>query len=71
MQKKTLKHCLSSVSCQKKNWVELLIIDGYSTDRTMDIVRDFKESVDVIVSEVDKGITVRGIRASVWPQVNG
>lgn len=53
---KTLKCCLNSIVSQKKDQLELLIIDGYSTDRTMDIVREFAESIDVIVSEVDKGI---------------
>ena len=53
---KTLKRCLNSIVSQKKDQLELLIIDGCSTDRTMDIVREFAESIDVIVSEVDKGI---------------
>lgn len=53
---KTLKRCLDSIVSQKKDQLELLIIDGCSTDRTMDIVREFAESIDVVVSEVDKGI---------------
>ena len=48
---KTLKRCLNSIVSQKKDQLELLIIDGCSTDRTMDIVREFAESVDA-----DKGI---------------
>jgi len=53
---KTLKRCLNSIVSQKKDQLELLIIDGCSTDRTMDIVREFAESIDIIVSEVDEGI---------------
>ncbi len=36
--------------------VEYLIIDGGSTDGTMDIVNKYKDKIDVIVSEPDKGI---------------
>lgn len=54
---KTLKRCLNSIVSQKNDQLELLIIDGGSTDRTMDIVRDFADSIiDVVVSETDKGI---------------
>lgn len=53
---KTLERCLSSIVAQKKDQLELLIIDGCSTDRTMDIVRNFADSIDVVVSQTDKGI---------------
>lgn len=36
--------------------VEYLIIDGGSTDGTMDVVNRYKDKIDVIVSEPDKGI---------------
>ena len=36
--------------------LEYLIIDGGSTDGTMDIVNKYKDKIDVIVSEPDKGI---------------
>ena len=53
---KTLKRCLSSIISQKNDQLELLIIDGGSVDRTMDIVKDVPQSIDVIISEPDKGI---------------
>jgi glycosyltransferase involved in cell wall biosynthesis len=53
---KTLKRCLSSIIAQKNDQLELLIIDGGSVDRTMDIVKDASQSIDVIVSEPDKGL---------------
>lgn len=36
--------------------IEYLIIDGGSTDGTMDVVNKYKDKIDVIVSEPDKGI---------------
>lgn len=36
--------------------VEYLIIDGGSTDGTMDVVNRYKDKIDIIVSEPDKGI---------------
>ncbi|MCM1759079.1 glycosyltransferase, partial [Bacteroides ovatus] len=53
---KTLKRCLSSIISQKNDQLELLIIDGGSADRTMDIVKDVSHSIDVIISEPDKGL---------------
>lgn len=53
---KTVERCLNSIVSQKKDQLELLIIDGCSTDRTMDIAKEFAESIDVLVSEADKGI---------------
>ena len=53
---KTLQRCLSSIFSQKGDQIELLIIDGCSIDRTMDIVKTFAENIDIIVSETDKGI---------------
>lgn len=53
---KTLKRCLSSIIAQKNDQLELLIIDGGSVDRTMDIVKDASQSIDVIVSEPEKEV---------------
>lgn len=53
---KTLEKCLNSIVCQKNDNVELLIIDGGSKDKTVEIVEKYKGSVDYLVSEPDKGI---------------
>lgn len=53
---KTLEKCLNSIVCQKNDQVELLIIDGGSKDKTVDIVEKYKLSVDYLVSEPDKGV---------------
>jgi glycosyltransferase involved in cell wall biosynthesis len=51
----TIKETIESVGSQKSVQIEHLIIDGASTDETMDIVRSH-DSVAVAVSEPDRGI---------------
>ena len=51
-----IEKTILSVINQTYSNVEYLIIDGGSTDGTMDIVNRYKDKIDVIVSEPDKGI---------------
>lgn len=53
---KVLKRCLDSIVTQKTNDVEILIVDGNSTDSTMEIVQSYGTDVDYSLSEKDKGI---------------
>ena len=53
---KTLNRCLDSIISQKTDEVELIIIDGHSTDDTIDIVKSYGNSIDFFISEQDKGI---------------
>ena len=53
---KTLKRCLDSIISQKTDGIEILVIDGFSTDSTMKIVKSFGERIDYSISEKDKGI---------------
>lgn len=53
---KTLERCLSSISKQKTKDIELLIIDGSSTDDTINIIHSYKSIIDFYLSEPDKGI---------------
>jgi len=53
---KTLRNCLDSIVPQLTEDTELLIIDGGSTDETMDIVRSYGDKIAYSVSEPDKGI---------------
>lgn len=51
-----LERCLTSIRGQKRAEVELLIMDGGSTDSTLQIANDNSDIIDKIVSEKDKGI---------------
>lgn len=53
----TIEKTVKSVISQKTKDVEYLIIDGMSKDGTMDIINRYKDDIDVIVSEKDKGIS--------------
>lgn len=54
---KTLEETIKSVISQKYDNLEYLIIDGKSTDGTLDIVEKYRDKIDVIISETDKGIS--------------
>ena len=52
----TLSKCLDSIVAQKCELVELIIVDGDSTDRTLEILKRYESNVDILVSETDEGI---------------
>lgn len=53
---KTIERSIQSVLNQSYKNIEYIIIDGASTDQTMQLVNKYKEQVAVIVSEKDKGM---------------
>ncbi|MCQ2200466.1 MAG: glycosyltransferase [Bacteroidales bacterium] len=53
---KTIARCLDSIVKQKGDIVELVVVDGASKDRTIEILEHYKDSIDVIISEPDKGL---------------
>jgi glycosyltransferase involved in cell wall biosynthesis len=52
----TLDRCIQSVIGQTYKNVEYIIIDGVSTDRTIQIIDQYKDHIKTILSEHDKGI---------------
>ena len=54
---KTLEQTIQSVISQNYDNLEYLIIDGGSTDHTLDIVNKYRNNIAVMVSEPDNGIS--------------
>lgn len=66
-----LERTIQSVINQTYDYVEFIVIDGGSTDGTIDIINKYKDKIDYWVSEKDSGIynaMNKGIRAAngVW-----
>ncbi|MFA7062339.1 MAG: glycosyltransferase family 2 protein [Pedobacter sp.] len=53
---KTLRCCLESIVKQKNEYIELLVIDGGSSDGTQDILDEYRSQINLIISEPDNGI---------------
>ena len=52
----TIEDTLKSVRDQDYSNIELVVIDGGSTDKTLKIIESFSDTVNILVSESDKGI---------------
>lgn len=53
---KTIEQTIKSVINQTYENIEYIIVDGASTDGTMEIVEKYKDQIDIIISEPDEGI---------------
>lgn len=53
---KTIRDAIQSVHSQDYPDIEYIVIDGGSTDGTMDIVSQFRQRISKVVSEPDQGI---------------
>lgn len=51
-----IKRCIESVLAQSYSNIEYIIIDGGSTDGTLQVIEQYKQRIDFFVSEPDKGI---------------
>ena len=64
---RSIEHAVRSVSAQTYEDIEYIIIDGGSTDETLELLKPWRGDIDVLVSEPDAGIydaMNKGIRKS-------
>jgi glycosyltransferase involved in cell wall biosynthesis len=54
--KETIKDAIDSVLSQTYKDIEYIVIDGGSTDGTVDIVKEYQDKISVFISEPDEGI---------------
>ncbi|WP_454803212.1 glycosyltransferase family 2 protein [Mucilaginibacter phyllosphaerae] len=52
----TIEQTICSVIDQSYNNIEYLIMDGGSTDGTLEVIRRYQDKIDLVISEPDKGI---------------
>jgi glycosyltransferase len=53
---RTIKHALEAVLGQTYKDIEYVIIDGNSSDKTVEIIKNFKDRLGYFISEKDAGI---------------
>lgn len=53
---KTIQNTIESVLSQDYEAIEYIIIDGASTDSTLEIIHNYRNKIKIIVSEPDQGI---------------
>lgn len=53
---KYLAHCIESVQSQTHKDIEHIIVDGKSTDGTLDVIRKYESKIAHWISETDRGM---------------
>ena len=69
----TLRQTLESIEKQTFKDYEVIIVDGLSTDKTEEIVKDYSSIIGTYISEKDSGIYDafnKGVSASVGEYIN-
>jgi len=62
-----IRETIESVTTQQYEDIEYIVVDGNSSDNTMNIVREYSDSINTIISEPDEGMydaINKGIRHS-------
>ena len=54
--KETIEDAINSVLAQSYENIEYIVIDGGSSDGTLDIIEKYKDKISTFISEPDKGI---------------
>ena len=54
--KKNISNTIESVISQTHKDIEYIVIDGGSSDGTLEIINSYKSDIDIIISEKDNGI---------------
>lgn len=54
--KETIEDAINSVLSQSYKNIEYVLVDGASSDGTLDVIEKYKDKVDIFISESDKGI---------------
>lgn len=54
--KTTIENTILSVINQTYSKIQYIIIDGGSTDGTLEIINKYRNKIDIIISEADKGV---------------
>jgi glycosyltransferase involved in cell wall biosynthesis len=52
----TLAEAIASVTCQSYDNIELIVVDGASSDNSLDIIMENEDSIDIWTSQPDLGV---------------
>lgn len=52
----TIRNAIESVLAQDYNDIEFIVVDGSSTDGSLDIIREYADRISIIISELDHGM---------------
>lgn len=62
----TIRSAIESVLAQDYNDIEFIVVDGSSTDGSLDIIREYVDRISIIISERSMVCMRLSIRVFVW-----